>query len=124
MLSKTRGKRDFDQLYTDLLQVFPFKENSKEEYEIVDRKAIGYGAYGNVYKTIQKSTKTMVAMKKLGIKLDDFYQRVNLHLQEREVLLLKKIKSHPFIIKYIDSFSDDQQYPYIITELAELGSLE
>jgi len=38
--------------------------------------------------------------------------------------LLKKIKSHPFIIKYIDSFSDDQRFPYIITELAELGSLE
>ena len=80
MLTKTKGKRDFDHLYTDLINVFPMKENFQQEYEIVDRKAIGYGAYGNVYKTLKKSTNTMVAMKKLGIELDNFFQDINLHL--------------------------------------------
>jgi|LauGreDrversion4_2_1035121.scaffolds.fasta_scaffold500800_1 serine/threonine protein kinase len=56
--------------------------------------------------------------------MDDFYNDINLHLIEREVTILKKLQ-HPFIIKFIESFSDENtRHLFIVLEISVNGSLE
>jgi hypothetical protein len=51
--------------------------------------------------------------------LDDFANFINLSLIEREVKILKKVKNYPFIIDFIECYSDEDEYPYILTEFAD-----
>ena len=70
-----------------------------------------------MFKKLKLSTNEVVALKKFNIKIDDFEHFINLSLIEREVKILKKM-NHPNIIRYIDSFSDENDIPCIITDFA------
>lgn len=75
-------------------------ENIKEidesvtyRYEI--KRRIGKGAYGIVWKAIDKKTKEMVAVKKI---FDAFRNQTDAQRTYREIVFLRELKAHPNIV--------------------------
>jgi Tol biopolymer transport system component len=55
----------------------------------------------------------------IKFKITEYEQFADLHLLEREATILKEIK-HPLIIKFIASFCDSKDIPYIVSEYAKI----
>jgi calcium-dependent protein kinase len=87
----------------------------KDRYIITGK--LGSGSYGNVYKAIQKSTKTLRAIKSLSKR--DIKTDISKLIQEVE--MLKKL-DHPNIIKVIEVI-EENDYMHIVTELCSGGEL-
>lgn len=91
----------------------PFRING---YKFVSE--LGSGAYSHVFKAVHEASQQFVAIKCISIfELDDEQKE-----ETRKELETLKLIDHPFIISYIDSF-EDSQYLYIVTEVAENGTL-
>ena len=89
-----------------------------EDFEIV--KKLGNGNFGTVYLVKSKKTNKIYAMKEIeGIKYHNVQQRQQ---DEREIKLLENL-SHPHVITYFTSFSQNGNL-YIIIEYINGGSLE
>ncbi len=85
--SKGPQKREEEDRYDDLVKVFPRKNNFLEEYKI-EKKPIGQGGQGKVFKAIMKKNEIPVAVKKGHFKLIDVVSNdLDLHFIEREVCL-------------------------------------
>ncbi len=65
-------------------------------------ESIGEGTYGVVFKAKNKTTKEMVALKK--IKLDNEDEGVP-STAMREISILKELKLHPNIVQYLSRYS-------------------
>ena len=63
-------------------------------------RTIGKGAYGHVYKVINKETSSVYAMKKVNVAKISHYEQVNL-INELRILSTHKC---PFIVKFKDAF--------------------
>lgn len=90
--------------------------NHIKGYTVTD--TIGSGAYSTVYRALHDKTRAFVAIKVISKSSHDTKQ---MKLFEREVAILQSI-DHPFIATCFESFEDDD-FIYIVTELAEKGSL-
>ena len=69
-----------------------------KKYEIV--KKIGKGAYGQVWKAINKKTKRVCALKKV---FDAFRNTTDCQRTYREIMYLRELE-HPNIVKLLDYF--------------------
>lgn len=87
----------------------------RDKYTISGK--LGSGSYGNVYKAIQKSTKTARAIKSLSKK----NIKVDISKLIQEVEMLKKL-DHPNIIKVIEVI-EETDYMHIVTELCSGGEI-
>ena len=67
-----KDKRLPEARYYDMLKLYPAKKNYKSEYKYTDSRTIGAGGYGNVYKARRLSDGKEVAIKHLGIRIDNF----------------------------------------------------
>ena len=90
----------------------------KMQYDI-DRHVLGKGAFGKVYKGVDKMDKQFqVAIKVLN--KHKMSQKDLAHVMD-EVDLLKKV-DHPNIVEYFETY-DDKQYLYLVMELCTGGEL-
>ncbi|CAG9322016.1 CDC15_2 [Blepharisma stoltei] len=85
-------------------------------YQLGD--CIGKGAFGKVYKALNKETAQIVAIKQISVVNVSEDQISSIH---KEINLMKRL-SHQNIVKYIDVISSDQ-YLNIVLEFIESGSL-
>lgn len=95
------------------------RECKVEDFESLSRKAIGEGAFGQVYKVRHVETGNLYAIKviqKSRIIAKDMLQQLR-----REIRIMYCL-DHPNIIKLYNHFEDDTNF-YLIMELAENGSL-
>jgi len=76
------------------------------KYKIVEK--IGHGAFGDIYKVINKKNGKFYAVKKLNSHYRRCFKELNFNKEFR----------HKNIIRYVDSFYDSQ-FLFIITELGE-----
>ena len=88
----------------------------RPNYKII--KKIGSGAFGSVYKVINQNDNKIYAIKKIDLNDDN---KANLYLIENESNLLKTINNE-CIIKYIDSFFENNSFN-IIMEFCENSDL-
>ena len=72
-----------------------------DRYEV--KRKIGQGSFGNVYLTIHRKTRRSVVLKEVKVSRMNTKERQDV---AKEVDLLSKL-SHPNIIQYVDSFSDN-----------------
>jgi len=94
------------------------ESSPSNNYEI--QNLIGSGQFSDVFKVRRKDDSTLFAMKKVkGLALMDEKLRNDCL---KEVDILQKISEHPNIIKYYESWVENNEL-YIIMELAELGDL-
>ena len=80
---------------------------------------IGKGAHGQVYKAIDTTDGSMVAVKEIALKRLDDRARQALRL---EIDLLTELGAHENVIK-LKSVVEHDEYVYVVLELAENGSL-
>ena len=59
-----------------------------------------------------------MAVKLYGIKIGTHKENQDVKSMRQEVMMLKKYP-HPLVVKYIDSFRDQNENAYLVTELAE-----
>lgn len=89
-----------------------------DDYNV--KEHIGGGAFGNVYKVVEKKTRITYAMKKIDV------HEESIKWAEKEIDILKKIK-HPNIVKFVNSFFDTTNATCdlcIVMELCSDGDLE
>eukprot|EP00347_Sterkiella_histriomuscorum_P013090 403366059 len=84
------------------------------EYLILSK--LGSGSFGVIYKVRRKSDNGIYVMKEIEIEDDSNFKN---SLQEMNLL---KSLSHQHIVKYVDSFTREQNF-YIIMEYCEKGDL-
>ena len=85
----------------------------------IDKKLLGEGSYGKVFKAFNKKDKTIeIAIKAIAkAHLDDD----DLAALENEVAIMQKL-DHPNIVKYFETY-DDKKYIYLCMELMTGGEL-
>ena len=100
-----------------------FIANDKYSYDM--RKKLGGGAYGDVYKGMNVSTKEIIAIKVILVsKLERIGDKAKETLKsEIETLIISRDFNNPFLMQIIDYIEDKENY-YIITEFCEGGTLE
>lgn len=69
-------------------------EHISKRFDI--HKRLGKGAYGIVWKAVDKKSKEIVAVKKI---FDAFRNQTDAQRTFREIMILQSFKSHPNIIK-------------------------
>ena len=95
------------------------KEPSVNDFESLTKKAIGEGAFGEVYKVRHKISRELYAIKVVNKKkITD----ANLLPQLRREIRIMYSLTHPHIIKLHNHFEDDNNF-YLVLELAEGGTL-
>lgn len=95
------------------------RECRVDDFVSLTRKAIGEGAFGEVYKVRHKTSGNLFAIKVIN---KERILKSNLLEQiKREVRIMYNL-SHPHIIKLYNHFEDDSNF-YLILELAESGQL-
>ena len=72
-----------------------------DRYEV--KRKIGQGSFGNVYLTIHRKTRRTCVLKEIKVARMAAKDRADVG---HEVELLSKI-SHPNLVQYFDSFSDN-----------------
>lgn len=93
-------------------------------YEFSKRALIGQGAFGEVYKVIDKNSREVFAAKISLTKLTKDPKSLITNLK-REINIISQL-NHPSILKFIGYSPVDfnnNNYPVIITELSSNGSL-
>lgn len=95
------------------------KEPTVADFESLTKKAIGEGAFGEVYKVRHKVSRELYAIKVVNKKkITD----ANLLPQLRREIRIMYSLNHPHIIKLHNHFEDDNNF-YLVLELAEGGTL-
>ena len=95
------------------------KEPTVGDFESLTKKALGEGAFGEVYKVRHKVSRELYAIKVVNKKkITD----ANLLPQLRREIRIMYSLSHPHIIKLYNHFEDDNNF-YLVLELAEGGTL-
>ena len=109
----------------NLLFVSPSVQNGKErecvveDFESLSHKAIGEGAFGQVFKVRHKQTGHLYAIKMIS--KQKIVMKNMLEQLQRELRIMYSL-NHPYIIKLHNHFEDQRNF-YLIMELAEGGSL-
>ena len=86
-----------------------------KRYELIKKQ--GKGAYGVVYKAMDKKTKEIVALKK---NFDAFQNVTDSKRTYREITLLKELNGHDNIIKLLNVIkADNEKDIYLILEFME-----
>lgn len=96
--------------------IFEFFSNPWDKYEKLG--ILGEGSYGKVYKSLEKETKVLRAIKEIRkIKKTPLEQERLI----KEIMILKTL-DHPNIVKVFEIY-DSEDYFYIVTEFCEGGEL-
>ncbi|XP_973435.2 mitogen-activated protein kinase 15 [Tribolium castaneum] len=75
-------------------KIFEIDEHISRRFDI--QKRLGKGAYGIVWKAIDRKTKDVVAVKKI---FDAFRNQTDAQRTFREIMFLQSLKNHPNIVK-------------------------
>lgn len=75
-------------------KIFEIDEHISKRFDI--QKRLGKGAYGIVWKAIDRKTKDVVAVKKI---FDAFRNQTDAQRTFREIMFLQSLKNHPNIVK-------------------------
>lgn len=75
-------------------KIFEIDEHINKRFDI--QKRLGKGAYGIVWKAIDRKTKEVVAVKKI---FDAFRNQTDAQRTFREIMFLQSFKNHPNIVK-------------------------
>ena len=95
------------------------REAQVSDFESITKKAMGEGAFGEVYKVRHKQTKEMYAIKVVS---KSKVIKSNLLPQlRREIRIMYSLK-HPHVINLYNHFEDDSNF-YLVLELAQGGTL-
>ena len=95
------------------------KEPSVADFESLTKKAIGEGAFGEVYKVRHKICRELYAIKVVNKKK---VVDANLLPQLRREIRIMYSLNHPHIVKLHNHFEDDNNF-YLVLELAEGGTV-
>ena len=95
------------------------KEPSVGDFESLTKKAIGEGAFGEVYKVRHKVCRELYAIKVVNKKK---VVDANLLPQLRREIRIMYSLNHPHIVKLHNHFEDDNNF-YLVLELAEGGTV-
>ncbi|OMJ92848.1 hypothetical protein SteCoe_4297 [Stentor coeruleus] len=95
------------------------KEPSVSDFESLTKKAIGEGAFGEVYKVRHKISRELYAIKVVNKKK---VVDANLLPQLRREIRIMYSLNHPHIVKLYNHFEDDNNF-YLVLELAEGGTV-
>lgn len=86
-----------------------------KKFEIVQK--LGKGAYGIVWKAIEKSTKRLVALKKV---FEAFHNATDAQRTFREVMILQDLNDHPHIVKLFNVIkAENNKDLYLVFEFME-----
>ena len=86
-----------------------------KKFEILQK--LGKGAYGIVWKAIEKHTKKVVALKKV---FEAFHNSTDAQRTFREVMILHDLKDHENIIKLLQVIkADNNKDLYLVFEFME-----
>lgn len=95
-----KDDRKKDGLQKQVQKKSPEKNMSEIDEHILKRfdikKRLGKGAYGIVWKAIDKKTKEVVAIKKI---FDAFRNQTDAQRTFREIIFLQSFRNHPNIVK-------------------------
>ena len=87
-----------------------------KKYEVLERK--GKGAYGIVWKAIERKTKKIVALKKV---FDAFHNDTDAQRTFREIMLLQELNGHDNIIKLLNVIkAENNKDIYLVFEYMEI----
>ena len=95
------------------------RECTISDFQSLSRKAIGEGAFGQVFKVRHIATDNLYAIK--VVSKAKILERGMVDQLKREIRIMYSL-SHPNIIKLFNHFEDDDNV-YLILELAEGGNL-
>jgi serine/threonine protein kinase len=95
------------------------KEPAVADFESLSKKALGEGAFGEVYKVRHKVSRELYAIKVVSKK--KILDAELLPQLRREIRIMYSL-SHPHIVKLYNHFEDDNNC-YLVLELAEGGTL-
>lgn len=102
-MSQNQGKKEDrkkDVGQKPLQKKVPDKNMSEIDEHILKRfevkKRLGKGAYGIVWKAVDKKTKDVVAIKKI---FDAFRNQTDAQRTFREIIFLQSFRNHPNIVK-------------------------
>lgn len=86
-----------------------------KKFEIVQK--LGKGAYGIVWKAIEKSTKKLVALKKV---FEAFHNATDAQRTFREVMILQELNGHEHIVKLLNVIkAENNKDLYLVFEFME-----
>jgi len=87
-----------------------------KKYEVLERK--GKGAYGIVWKAIERKTKNVVALKKV---FDAFHNDTDAQRTFREIMLLQELNGHENIIKLLNVIkAENNKDIYLVFDYMEI----
>ena len=89
------------------------------DFESVSKRALGEGAFGQVYKVRHITTGSLYAIKMIS--KSKIIQSNLINQLRREIRIMYSL-NHPYIIKLYNHFEDEKNF-YLILQLAEGGSL-
>lgn len=75
-------------------KIFEIDDHILKRFDV--QKRLGKGAYGIVWKAIDRKTKDVLAVKKI---FDAFRNQTDAQRTFREIMFLQSLKNHPNIIK-------------------------
>jgi serine/threonine protein kinase len=94
-------------------------EAQVSDFESLNRKALGEGAFGEVYKVRHKESGNLFAIKVIS---KEKVQASNMLQQIRREIRIMYALNHPHIVKLYNHFEDDKNF-YLVLELAAGGTL-
>eukprot|EP00359_Climacostomum_virens_P009954 CAMPEP_0204905458 /NCGR_PEP_ID=MMETSP1397-20131031/5431_1 /ASSEMBLY_ACC=CAM_ASM_000891 /TAXON_ID=49980 /ORGANISM="Climacostomum Climacostomum virens, Strain Stock W-24" /LENGTH=720 /DNA_ID=CAMNT_0052074341 /DNA_START=38 /DNA_END=2197 /DNA_ORIENTATION=- len=95
------------------------REPQVSDFESLNRKALGEGAFGEVYKVRHKESGNLFAIKVIS---KEKVQASNMLQQIRREIRIMYSLNHPHIVKLYNHFEDDRNF-YLVLELASGGTL-
>jgi serine/threonine protein kinase len=95
------------------------REPQVSDFDTLDKKALGEGAFGEVFRVRHKETQIEYAIKVIS---KEKVRSANMLQQVRREVRIMYALTHPHIIKLYSHFEDDRNF-YMILELAAGGTL-